>query len=84
MCHDQGPSGAKDIHISFKRELPEESIELKREREASWIKVASNVRTPSVEKLASRSIQTDGRDSWRQEKLWFVQQMFTREAGTQR
>ena len=55
-----------------------------REREASWIKVASNVRTPSTEELASRSIQTEGRDLWRQQKLWFVQQVFTREAGTQR
>ena len=70
--------------------LLEESIELERERErerereASWIKVASNVRTPSTEELASRSIQTEGRDLWRQQKLWFVQQVFTREARTQR
>lgn len=37
--------------------------------------VASNIRPPSMEELAGRSIQARGRALWRQKKLWFVPQM---------
>lgn len=81
MCYAMAPA-EPNKYVFFKRERPKESIELKREREreASWIKVASNVRMPSAEELWAGSIQTGGRDSWRQENLWLVQQIFTREA----